>query len=72
VLSSSLSNQGSGSHSSDSRSQSLARSSSFVTAPHETAGSSRYLAHGDVPMAIDSDDISIHTTEEMEKYKSLR
>jgi hypothetical protein len=34
-------------------------------------GSSRYLAHDDVPEAMKSDDISIHTTEEMEKYKSL-
>jgi hypothetical protein len=35
-------------------------------------GSSRYLAHDDVPSATDDDDISIHTTEEMEKYESLR
>jgi hypothetical protein len=34
-------------------------------------GSSRYLAHDDVPEATNSDDISIHTTEEMEKYESL-
>jgi hypothetical protein len=38
---------------------------------HGTAGSSRYLAHDDVPEARDSDDISIRTTEEMEKYESL-
>jgi hypothetical protein len=34
-------------------------------------GSSCYLAHDDVPEATDSDNISIRTTEEMEKYKSL-
>jgi hypothetical protein len=34
-------------------------------------GSSHYLAHDDVPTAMDGDDISIRTTEEMEKYKSL-
>jgi hypothetical protein len=34
-------------------------------------GSSRYLAHDDVPEATDGDDISIRTTEEMEKYESL-
>jgi hypothetical protein len=38
---------------------------------HETVGSSRYRAHDDVPEATNSDDISIHTTEEMEKYESL-
>jgi hypothetical protein len=39
---------------------------------HGTAGSSHYLTHDDVPVAMDGDDISIHTTEEMEKYESLR
>jgi hypothetical protein len=38
---------------------------------HGTTGSSRYLAHNEVPEATDGDDISIRTTEEMEKYKSL-
>jgi hypothetical protein len=33
--------------------------------------SSRYLAHDDVPEATDGDDISIRTTEEIEKYESL-
>jgi hypothetical protein len=33
---------------------------------------SHYPAHDDVPEATDSDDISIRTTEEMEKYESLR
>jgi hypothetical protein len=33
--------------------------------------SGHYLAHDDVPAATDRDNISIHTTEEMEKYKSL-
>jgi hypothetical protein len=31
----------------------------------------RYLAHDDVPMATDGNDISIRSTEEMEKYESL-
>jgi hypothetical protein len=35
-------------------------------------GSSCYLAHDDVPEATDGDDISICTTEEIEKYESLR
>jgi hypothetical protein len=43
-----------------------------VPSPHGTAGSSRYLAHDDILAAIDGDDISIRTTEEMEKYESLR
>jgi hypothetical protein len=42
-----------------------------VSSPHGTAGSSRYLAHDDIPKAMDGDDISIRTTEEMEKYESL-
>jgi hypothetical protein len=42
-----------------------------VPSPHETVGSSRYLAHDDVPEATDGDDISIRTTKEMEKYESL-
>jgi hypothetical protein len=33
---------------------------------------SHYLAHDDVLEAMDGDDISIRTTEEMEKYESLR
>jgi hypothetical protein len=39
-----------------------------VPSPHGTKGSSSYLAYDDVPEATDGDDISIHTTEEMEKY----
>jgi predicted glycosyltransferase len=39
--------------------------------PHGTTGSSRYLAHDDIPKATDDDDISIRTAEEMEKYESL-
>jgi hypothetical protein len=35
------------------------------------AGLIRYLAHDDVPMAANDDDISICSTEEMEKYESL-
>jgi hypothetical protein len=42
-----------------------------VPSPHRTAGLSRYLTHDDVPKATNSDDISIRTTEEMEKYESL-
>jgi hypothetical protein len=34
-------------------------------------GLSCYLAHDDVSEAMDGDDISICTTEEMEKYESL-
>jgi hypothetical protein len=34
-------------------------------------GSICCLAHDDVPMVMDGNDISIHTTMEMEKYKSL-
>jgi hypothetical protein len=49
----------------------LPRSLSFVPSPHETTGSSHYLAHDDVLAATDGDDISIRTTEEMEKYESL-
>jgi hypothetical protein len=30
-----------------------------------------FPAHDDVPMVTDGDDISIHSTEEMEKYESL-
>jgi hypothetical protein len=43
-----------------------------VPSPHETVGAIRYLAHDDVPMAMDGDNISIYSTEEMEKYESLR
>jgi hypothetical protein len=71
VLSSSPSSRGSGSHSSDNGSQDSLRSSSFVPSPHGTVGSSRYLAHDDIPAAMDGDDISIHTNEEMEKNESL-
>jgi hypothetical protein len=34
-------------------------------------GLSHYLAHDDVPQATNDDNISIRTTEEMEKYESL-
>jgi hypothetical protein len=60
-----------GSCSSDNGSQDSLRSSSFVPSPHGTMGSSRYLAHDDILKATDGDDISIRTTEEMEKYESL-
>jgi hypothetical protein len=42
-----------------------------VPSPHKTGGLIRYLAHNDVPMATDGDNISICSTEEMEKYESL-
>jgi hypothetical protein len=71
AISSGPSSQGSGSRSGDNRPQDSPWSSSFVPSPHRTAGSSRYLAHDDVPEATDGDDISIHTTKEMEKYESL-
>jgi hypothetical protein len=63
---------GSSSCSSDNGSQDSLRSSSFMPSPHRTTGSSRYLAHDDVSVAMDGNNISIHTTEEMEKYDSLR
>jgi hypothetical protein len=40
-----------------------------VPSPHGTTGSSHYLALDDVPVATDGDDISICTTEKMEKYE---
>jgi hypothetical protein len=70
ALSSGPSSRGSSSHSSDG-SQDSARSSSFVPSPHETMRLICYLAHDDVPMAMDGDDISIRSTKEMEKYESL-
>jgi hypothetical protein len=71
VLLSVLSSRGSGSCSGDNQSQDSPRSLSFVPSPHETAGLSRYLAQAGVPMAMDGDDISIHSIEEMGKYESL-
>jgi hypothetical protein len=70
VLSSGPSIRGSGSRSGDNGSQNSPWSLSFVPSPHGTMGSSRYLAHDDVPKATDDDDISIRITEEMEKYES--
>jgi hypothetical protein len=64
------STRGSGSRSGDA-SQDSTRSLSFVPSPRETRGSIRYLAHDDVLMATDGDDISICSTEGMEKYQSL-
>jgi hypothetical protein len=43
-----------------------------VPSPHRAMGLSHSCAHDDVPAAMDDDDISIHTTEEIEKYASLR
>jgi hypothetical protein len=42
-----------------------------MPSPQKTTGSSHYLAHDDILEATDGNDISIHTTEEMEKYESL-
>jgi hypothetical protein len=67
ALSSGPSNQGSGSCSDDNGSQDSPQSLSFVPSLHGTMGLSHYLAHDDVPVATDGDDISICTTEEMEK-----
>jgi hypothetical protein len=71
AFSPSPSSRGSGSPSSDG-SQDSARSSSFVFHRMRPGGLIRYLTHDDVPMATDSDDISICSTLEMEKYESLR
>jgi hypothetical protein len=43
-----------------------------VPSLHGAAGLICYLAHDGVPATTDGDDISFHTTEEMEKYESLR
>jgi hypothetical protein len=72
ALSSSPSKQCSGSRSGNTGSQDSPRSLSFVPSLHEIIGSSRYLIHDDVHVATDGDDISIRTSEEMNKYKSLR
>jgi hypothetical protein len=65
------SSRGSSSCSGDNGSQDSLRSLSFMPSPHGTAGLSCYLAHDNVPKATNGDDISICTTEEMEKYESL-
>jgi hypothetical protein len=70
AFSSGPSSQGSGSCSGDG-SQDFAWSSSFVPSLHETRGLIRYLAHDNVPMAMDGNDIFIHNTKEIEKYESL-
>jgi hypothetical protein len=71
VFSSSLSSRDSSSRSGDG-SQDSAQFSSFMSSQHEIGGSIPYPAHDDVPMVTDGNDISIHTTAEMEKYESLR
>jgi hypothetical protein len=71
ALSSGLSRRVSGSHSDNNGSQDSPPSSFFMPSQHGTVGSSRYLTHDDVPATMDGDDISICTTEEMEKYESL-
>jgi hypothetical protein len=42
-----------------------------VPSLHGAVGLSHYLAHDDVPVATDDNNISIHSTEKMEKYESL-
>jgi hypothetical protein len=42
-----------------------------MPSPHQTVGSIHYLVHDDILAATDGDNISICTTEEMEKYESL-
>jgi hypothetical protein len=71
ALSSGPFSRGSGSSTIDKGLQDSPWSSSFVPSPHGTMGPSHSLAHNDVPEFMDGDDISIHTTEEMEKYESL-
>jgi hypothetical protein len=71
ALSSGPSSRGTGPRSGDNGLQDSPWSSSFVPSLHGTVGSSRYLAHDDVPVATDDNDISIHTTQKMEKYESL-
>jgi hypothetical protein len=43
-----------------------------ITTQDWGGGLIRYFAHDDVPMATNDNDISIRSTEEMEKYESLR
>jgi hypothetical protein len=43
-----------------------------VPLPHGTVGSRHYLAHDDVPVATNGNDISICITKEMEKYGAVR
>jgi hypothetical protein len=66
------SSRGSRSRSSNNKSQVLSWSSSVVPSLYETVGSSRYLAHNDVPEAMDGVEISFRSSEEMQKYESLR
>jgi hypothetical protein len=42
-----------------------------VPSLHGITGSSHYLTQDDVPVATDGNDISIRTSEELEKYESL-
>jgi hypothetical protein len=72
ALSSRLSSRDSGSCSGDNSSKDSSQSSSIMPLPHGTMGSSHYPTHDGVPETTDGDDISVHTTEEMEKYESLR
>jgi hypothetical protein len=70
-LSSGPSSRGSSSCSGNNGSQDSPQSSLFMPLPQGTAGLSHYLSRDDGPAAMDGDDISIHTTEEMERYETL-
>jgi hypothetical protein len=56
----------------DNGSQVSLSTSSFMLLPHGAMGSSHYLARDDILAATDDNDISIRSTEKMEKYESLR
>jgi hypothetical protein len=71
VLLSGPSSRASGSLSGENGSQNSPWSSSFMPSLHKTTRSSCYLSHDDIPEATDGN-ISSRTTEEMEKYESLR
>jgi hypothetical protein len=72
ALSSGPSSRGSGSRSGDNGLQDSSWSSSFVPSPHRTTGLSHYPVNDDILETTNGYDISICTTEEMEKYESLR
>jgi hypothetical protein len=72
ALSSGPSSRGSGSRSGDNGLQDSSWSSSFVPSPHGTTGLSHYPVNHDILETTNGYDISICTTEEMEKYESLR
>jgi hypothetical protein len=72
ALASGPSSRGSGSRFGDNISQDSPWSSSFMPSLHGTAGLSCYLAQDDVSEATNGNDISIRTTDKIEKYESHR